>query len=111
MLSFFQERHERRQAPFGDVLELFYFIKEQGIVVGTWSDGRYVVTYDSNDRFNVGTRAESPESCAENLQDGDTVDIEVQGHDRDDINSFRRCWFPWSVCRSVVAMDQGLPAI
>ena len=79
-------------------------------MVGTSSDGPYVVTYDSNDQFNVGTRAESPESFAENLQDGDTVDIEVQGHDRDDIDSFTRYWFPWFVTRGPCA-DRWSPWI
>ena len=60
------------------------------LVVGTSSDGPYVITYDSEDQFNEGTRGESPESFAKNLEEGDTVDIEVQSHDRDDINTFTR---------------------
>ena len=82
------------EAPVGRPLIGYeVLIHDEGrntLVIGSQTEGPYVVTYDSRDQFNRGTDTESPESFAENLEEGDTVDIEVQGHDRDDINTFTR---------------------
>ena len=60
------------------------------LVIGVSGDGPYVVTYDSEDRFNFDGGAERFRSFTENLDVGDQVDIDLQGHDRDDINTFTR---------------------
>ena len=60
------------------------------LVIGSQSEGPYVVTYDSEDQFNHGTDTERPASFAKNLKEGDTIDVVVEGHDRDDTNTFTR---------------------
>ena len=60
------------------------------LVVGTRGYGPYIVTYDSNDQFSFLNDRETFESFVEGLEEGDFVDIRVQSHDRDDVNSFER---------------------
>ena len=60
------------------------------LVVGKSGDGPYVVTYDSSDQFNLDKDRENFESFSQGLEEGDYVDIDVQGHDRDDVNTFTR---------------------
>ena len=52
--------------------------------------GLYVATYDEYDHFNVGNETETYESFKENLEEDDLVDVEVQSHDPEDVNSFTR---------------------
>ena len=83
-----EEAPDDRVLPRYDVL--VHDEARNTLVVGISGDGPYVVTYDSEDRFNLGEDAERFDSFTENLEVGHQVDIDLQGHDRDDINTFRR---------------------
>ena len=60
------------------------------LVVGGSADGPYVVTYDSNDQFNLNGAREIFDSFSKGLEEGDYVDIRIEGHDRHEVNSFTR---------------------
>ena len=70
------------------------------MVIQLGGNGPYLVTFDSNDQFNVDNNTEKFDSFRKNLvksyqqglEDEVTVDVtvEVQSHDRDEVNSFTR---------------------
>ena len=82
------------EAPVGRRLDGYeVLVHDEGrdtLVIWNQSEGPYVVAYDSDDQFNRGTSTERPESFAENLKEGDSIDVLVESHYRDDINSFTR---------------------
>ena len=61
------------------------------LVISKSGEGPFVIAYDDyDDRFNEGTTPESYKSFAANVEVGDTINVNVQGHDRDYINVFTR---------------------
>ena len=82
------------RAPARNLVDFTVLIHNEDrdiLVIGRTGEGPYVIAYDDDDdRFNEDTQAESYDSFARNLEEGDTIDVNVQGHDRDYINVFTR---------------------
>ena len=80
------------QAPAGEPLhryELLHYDEERNtLVIRRGGLGPYVVTFDANDRFDVDGDRERFGFFGRNLQEGDTVTVEVRSHDPDAVNSF-----------------------
>ena len=71
--------------------EVLHLDEERNVlVIRRGGLGPYVVTFDSNDRFDLEGDAERLDSFRRNLDEGDTVTVEVRSHDPDAVNSFTR---------------------
>ena len=60
------------------------------IVIEPSSGGPYKVSYDTGDQFNDSSGGETFDDFEDGLDEGDTVTVVVDTHDRDDVNSFTR---------------------
>ena len=64
--------------------------RDRNTLVISGAQGPFVVVYDREDQFNVGNDTERYDLFRYNLQEGDTVDVELESHDPDDTNVFTR---------------------
>ena len=83
-----------REAPTGRTLS-DYEVKvhdedRNTLVVEKSGDGPYLVVYDSNDQYDLLGEAEKLKTFKESIEKGDLVDIRVQSHAPDAVNSFER---------------------
>ena len=82
------------QAPIGESFyryKLLHYDEERStLVIGRGGLGPYVVIFDANDRFDVNGDRDRFGFFGRNLQEGDTVTVEVRSHDPDAVNSFTK---------------------
>ena len=64
--------------------------RDRNTLVISGAEGPFIVVYDREDQFNVGTSTERYDLFRDNLDEGDTIDIELESHDPDDTNVFTR---------------------
>ena len=64
--------------------------RDRNTLVISGAEGPFIVVYDRHDQFNVGNNAERYDLFRDNIGEGDTVDLELESHDPDDINVFTR---------------------
>ncbi|MCY4368289.1 MAG: S-layer homology domain-containing protein [bacterium] len=64
--------------------------RDRNTLVIEGTEGTFIVVYDRYDQFNLGNSTERYDRFREDLEEGDTMDLDLQSHDPDDTNIFTR---------------------